>query len=138
MINILIQGRQQHQVKALFSPASLPSSTMCERCFGIFNLFAGRIKLKFRLVEVVFAPALAVVVVFAAAAIARFLQVLRFLAILRKLVVPGKVGIGNMSELRQNGSERGKAFDLQMNYEIARRAISIFLYFLYYLKMVDI
>ena len=72
----------------------------------IFNIFiAGRIKLKFRLVEVVFAPALAVVVVFAAAAIARFLQVLRFLAILRKLVVPGKVGIGKMSaELRRNSA----------------------------------
>ena len=75
------------------------------------HLFAGQIKLKFRLVEVIFAPALAVVVVFAAAAIARFLQVLRFLAILRKLVVPGKVGIGNMNELRRNESEWGKAFD---------------------------
>ena len=95
----------------------------------IFNIFiAGRIKLKFRLVEVVFAPALAVVVVFAAAAIARFLQVLRFLAILRKLVVPGKVGIGNMSELRRNGSERGNSEKSNIN----------FLYFLYYLKMVDI
>ena len=104
-----------------------------------FNLFiCWTNKLKFRLVEVIFAPALAVVVVFAAAAIACFLQVLRFLAILRKLVVPGKVGIGNMSELRRNGSERGKAFDLQMTYEIVRRAIFIFLYFLYYLKMVDI
>ena len=43
-----------------------------------------------------------------------------------------------MSELRRNGSERGKAFDLKMSYEIVRRAIFIFLHFLYYLKMVDI
>ena len=92
----------------------------------LIYLFAGRIKLKFRLVEVVFAPALAVVVVFAAAAIARFLQVLRFLAIFRKLVVPGKVGIGNMSELRRNGSERGKAFDLR-NSEKSNIYFSIFL-----------
>ena len=92
----------------------------------LIYLFAGRIKVKFRLVEVIFAPALAVVVVFAAAAIARFLQVLRFLAILRKLVVPGKVGIGNMSELRRNGSERGKAFGLR-NSEKSNIYFSIFL-----------
>ena len=93
------------------------------------HLFAGQIKLKFRLVEVIFAPALAVVVVFAAAAIARFLQVLRFLAILRKLVVPGKVRIGNTSEKRRNGSERGKAFDLR---DSEKRNIHLSLFFIFF------